>query len=324
MITECCVWPIRIKNPREPCTNDKHFVMKSNVYKQNTKTLTIELKPLSGIAQTSSYGLVCIPIMMPDPADSQCPVWSGDGNVVWRCRSSSGRPLSADCGGRIAPGESSSDASSLVRSSWSSLGEQPSAEPSTTTAESIRRSSEPFSTIPFCSVLYKCISLTSCVRALMVFWSSLANVRLWTTSSYFPTASCNITIHQGSWNKPHFPKCTTLKKKKKDERLPVGLDSVFPPFPASHCSFPVSAIKKINTFKKKKNTFWQVRGSFDALRVKQNQFHLTTIQLIPSCHICPNNIKAPSFSQCYGSCAWGRWGRPRCTSRSRSRWSRPG
>lgn len=115
--------------------------------------MTIPLKAVSGVAQTSCHGLVCIPITMPDPADSQCPVWSGNGNVVSCCRSSSGLPLSADCGGRTAPGESSSDVSSLVQSSLSSLGERLSAEPSTTTAEKIRRSSETFSTIWCCSVL---------------------------------------------------------------------------------------------------------------------------------------------------------------------------
>lgn len=112
-----------------------HWLALKTCTKKKTKTLTIEVKAVSGVAQTSCCGLVCIPIVMPDPANSPCPVWSGNGNVVSCCRSSSGRPLSSDCGGRIAPGESSSDVSSLVQSSWSSLGEQLSAEPSTTTAE---------------------------------------------------------------------------------------------------------------------------------------------------------------------------------------------
>ncbi len=146
--------------------------------------------------------------MKPDPASSPCPVWTGNGNVVSCCRSSSGRPLSADCGGRIAPGASSSDVSSLLHPHHILLSSNFAL--SLHSFSEIRRSSEICRTVWFHSILYECMNLTSCVRASMVFWSSLANLRLWITSSYFPTASYSITTHQSLKQAP-FPKMQHIK-----------------------------------------------------------------------------------------------------------------
>ncbi len=245
--------------------------------------------------------------MKPDPASSPCPVWTGNGNVVSCCRSSSGRPLSADCGGRIAPGASSSDVSSLLQSSAHSLVEQLCAEPSTAFRnQKIQWNMQNCLISLYTLRMHEPYILCEGINGLLELFGKLKIVDhlLVLPYSFLQHYHTSVILKQAP-----FPKMQHIKWRAITSWSSLSLS----PSSASHCSFPVSAARK--------HTWTGLKH----IRCSMNKAKQPIPSKYCSCCFCLNNrIKAPSFSQCYGSCAWGRWGRPQCIYRSRSRWSRWG